>query len=135
MALDERLFIGLQRMVIETLLKFLVWQGQANVEAIGSDERTPLHLASHNGCCLVIEFLVQQGGANVEALDRLRQSPRHFLATGKYRDFVGACPIDDVRVGRQSVEHFERECGVMWKPRKICFIIGRYSPSAPFGEH
>jgi ankyrin repeat protein len=72
---------------LETV-KFLVQQGNANVEATMCSGSTPLHLASRNGHLRIVQFLVEQRKANLEATDFFGRTPFHVACEDGHLEIV-----------------------------------------------
>jgi ankyrin repeat protein len=62
------------------VVKFLVKEAGADVEAKGNGQMTPLLVAARYGPLKMVKFLVQEAGADVEAKDDFKKTPLHFAA-------------------------------------------------------
>lgn len=59
----------------------------ANVNVKGGDEKTPLHLACHEGLTLVAELLISNG-ANINVRDRDYRTPLDLCTSNKIREYL-----------------------------------------------
>jgi len=69
------------------LIKFLVAQGAADINAIARNNKTPLHLAVEQRHVGIVQFLLDQG-ANLEVQDMLRQTPLYYAAASNHLEVV-----------------------------------------------
>jgi len=70
------------------IVKHLIADKKADVDARGSDDKTALHLAAMNNKLEMVKYLVENGKANVDARDSCNNTALHLAASNGHLDTV-----------------------------------------------